>query len=75
MRQALIKAAKAFLLVDLSHQSNLTTLSLFNQAFEFAAVITSDSHQVSPYLYFTDVSHIAYSLLRQCCFTQTHVTT
>jgi hypothetical protein len=49
MRQALMKAAKALLLVFLFHHTNLATLSLFNQAFEFVAVITSDSHQVSSY--------------------------
>ena len=49
MRQALMKAAKALLLVNVFHHTNLATLSLFNQVFEFVAVITSDSRQVSPY--------------------------
>jgi hypothetical protein len=49
MRQALMKAAKALLLVFLSRQTNLATLPLFNQALDFFAVITSDSRQVSPY--------------------------
>jgi hypothetical protein len=61
MRQALLKAAKALLLVSLIHQPNLATLLLFNQAFDVLAVNTSESRQVSPSYYFTDVPQIA------CC--------
>jgi hypothetical protein len=49
MRQALMKAAKALLLVNVSHQTNSAALFLFNQVFDFFAVSTSDSRQVSPY--------------------------
>jgi hypothetical protein len=48
----------------------LAALFLFNQAFDFLAVITSDSRQVSQSFYFTDVPQTLQ--MSQCCFTQTH---
>jgi hypothetical protein len=48
----------------------LAALFLFNQAFDFSAVITSDSRQVSQSFYFTYVPQTLQ--MSQCCFTQTH---